>query len=176
MPPLSSSFSNSRLSSPRALRWIRPVLFIAALALVYFLGTSAFSAARMKLLIDPALKALFHPNSQTQLFVYDYSIRWTCHFLEYFAVFLFLVWALRLRPLTALILAVVLATADEGHQYFLPDRSFSLFDIKLDAAGAATAFVLTIAIGFLRRSLRVAPRSGMSAAAARAGTPPFKSP
>jgi VanZ family protein len=133
----------------------------------------------MKNLTDPLLVAIFRGDSGTQLFFYDNFIRWTAHYLEYFVVFLFLVWALRLRPLTALVLAMALAIADEGHQYFLPDRTCSLFDIKLDAAGAATAFILTITIGFLRGSSRFLPlsvvRDGEGSAPPQPETPPVKS-
>ncbi len=133
----------------------------------------------MRLLIDPVLAAIVRGDSGTQLLYYDNFIRWTAHYLEYFVVFLFLVWALRLRPLTALVVAVALAVADEGHQYFLPDRTCSLFDIKVDVAGAATAFLLTITIGFLHGSSRLLPLSvvgeGEGSAPPQPETPPVKS-
>jgi len=177
MPTHSSSLFRTLLSSPRTSKWIRPLLLIAAMSIIYFLGTSLFSAPRMKRLLDPRLSAAFQLHSETQLLHYDYIIRWSAHYLEYFVAFLFLVWALRLRPLTALLLAVALAVADEGHQYFLPDRTCSLFDVKLDAAGAATAFILTVAIRFMRGSSRLVPvvAEGQGSAAPRPGTSPFKS-
>lgn len=145
---MSSSTVNSR--------WIRPLLFIGVASLVYFLGTSTFSAARMQLLVDPHLRSVFQIDSAGQLLQYIYRIRWAAHYLEFFVVFLFLVWALRLRPLTALVITVAMGAADEGHQYFIPDRTCSLFDFKLDAAGATTAFILLIATRFLRGSSRPA--------------------
>jgi len=141
-------------SRAAAATWLRPLLLIAVISSIYFLGTSLFSAARMRLLIDPSVSAAFHPDSGSQLLHYDYLIRWTAHYLQYFVVFLLLLWALRLRPLTALILTVALAAADEGHQYFIPDRTCSLFDLTVDAAGAATACILASGL----RLLRGAPR------------------
>lgn len=130
------------------LNWIRfgwPLrlcLFAALVATVYFLGTSLFSAARMKPLFYPLFRSLSHASSEPQLFYYLSLVRWSAHYFQYFVLFLLLVWILGLRPLTALLLCLLLGAADEGHQYFLPDRTCSLLDFKLDAAGAATAFIL----------------------------------
>ena len=126
-----------RLTGP-----LRLCLFVAIVALIYWLGTSLFSAARMEPLFYPLFRSLFHANGDAQLF-YDLSlVRWAAHFGEYFVLFLLLVWVLGVRPWVALIVCVMLGAADEGHQYFLPDRSCSLWDLKLDAAGAVTAFIL----------------------------------
>ncbi len=133
---------------------LRLGLFGAIVAIVYWLGTSLFSAARMEPLFYPLFRSWLHVTGDDQLFYYLSLVRWTAHFFQYFGLFLLLFWVLGLRPLTALILCVLLAVADEGHQYFLPDRSCSLLDIKLDAAGAATAFVLVVAA----RRIRVAPQ------------------
>jgi len=131
----------------------------------------------MQGLTDPLLICIF-PHSGTQLLVYDSFIRWSAHYLEYFVLLLFLVWALPLRPLTALIIAVTLAAADEGHQYFLPDRTCSLFDIEVDAAGAATAFILMITIRFLRGPSRLRPlplvSDGEASTAPQSEIPPVK--
>lgn len=179
MPIRSPSFFSTLSGSPSSSKWIRLLLSIAAISTIYFLGTSFFSAARMRLLIDPVLGAIVRGDSGTQLLFFDNFIRWTAHYLEYFVVFLFLVWALRSRPLTALVIAVALAVADEGHQYFLPDRTCSLLDIKVDAAGAATAFILMITIRFLRGA-RFRPLSlvsdGEDSAPPQPETPPVKSP
>jgi VanZ family protein len=157
-------------AGPMRLKWpLRLCLFVAAIAVVYWLGTSLFSAARMKPLFYPLFSSLFHTNAEGPLFHYLSIVRWTAHYLEYFTLFLLLVWLLGLRPLTALVLCVVLAAADEGHQYFLPDRTCSLRDLSFDAVGAATAFVLTIAARRLRTATppetRTVPeRSGQASA------------
>jgi VanZ family protein len=123
---------------------LRMVLFVAALAVIYFLGTSLFSAARMGRLFYPMMKSVFHVSEPHQLFHYLTVVRLTAHYLEYFLLFLLLAWLVGLRPLTALILCLILAGADEGHQYFLPDRTCSPRDLGFDTAGALTAFILTI--------------------------------
>jgi len=173
-PSVEPAGSRRVLGSMALSKWIRLLLFIAAASIVYFLGTSMFSAARMQLLVNPQLSSVFHTHSAGQLLQYIYRIRWAAHYLEYFVVFLFLVWAVRLRPSTVLVITVAMAAADEGHQYFLPDRTCSLFDLKLDAAGAATAFLLLATIRLLRGSLRatalsVVPPEGEVSAAAPAG-------
>ncbi len=129
---------------------LRLSLFAAVLAMVYLLGTSLFSAARMQPLMYPFLQSQFHISGAVELFRYQSIVRWTFHYLEYFVLFLSLVWLVGLRPVTALIFCLLLAAADEGHQYLLPDRSCSLVDFSYDAAGAATAFVLVIAARWLQ--------------------------
>lgn len=132
---------------------VRLCLLAAVVAMLYFLGTSLFSAARMKPLFYPWFRSLFGVSTEGQLFHYLSLVRWTAHYLQYFGLFLLLVWVVGLRPLTALILCLAMSGADEGHQYFLPDRTCSLMDLKLDAAGAATAFILIAG----SRRLRAAP-------------------
>jgi VanZ family protein len=135
------------------LSWqVRLCVMIAVGALVYWLGTSWFSAKRMEPLFYPYFRSLLHAQTPVELFHYLSIVRWTAHFMEYFVLFLLLAWLVGLRPLTALILCTVLALADEGHQYFLPDRTCSPLDIKLDVAGAFTAFVLTLIVRRLRRT------------------------
>jgi VanZ family protein len=147
--------------TPRAwamprLTWpLRLAILLALLTLIYALGTSLFSAARMKPLFYPYFRSLLHVSGEERLFYYLSIVRWTAHSLEYFGLFFLLFWIIGLRPLTALIVSLLLAAADEGHQYFLPDRTCSLIDLKFDALGAAVAFFLSLAA--LR--LRAAPRT-----------------
>jgi len=131
-------------------RPVRLCLLAIVLAVVYWLGTALFSAARMEPLFYPVFRFVLHVNEPEQLFYYLSLVRWTAHYFEYFFLFVLFTWLVGLRPLTALVLCVALAGADEGHQYFLPERSCSLRDINLDTAGAATAFVVTIIAGRLR--------------------------
>jgi VanZ family protein len=143
-----------------AIAWpLRLLLVIVVGAVVYWLGTSLFSAARMEPLFYPIFRSVFHVNDAGRLFYYLSIVRWTAHFFEYFVLFVLLAWIVGLRPVTALILCVALAAADEGHQYFLPDRTCSFWDLKLDAAGAFTAFVLTL---IARRTRRAAPHPAKS--------------
>jgi VanZ family protein len=141
------------------LSWpVRLCVMIAVGALVYWLGTSWFSAARMEPLFYPYFRSLLHAQTPRELFYYLSLVRWTAHFMEYFVLFLLLAQLVGLRPLTALIVCTVLALADEGHQYFLPDRTCSLLDIKFDVAGAFTAFVLTLIVRRLRRAATLPPK------------------
>jgi VanZ family protein len=144
------------LTSFPGTRWGRLLIFVAALALIYFLGTSLFSNRNSAALIRWTLEHVFHHSSSGQIFFLNNWLRWSAHYLEFFVLFLMLaVWPLRLSPLTALIITVALGAADEGHQYFIPDRSCSLSDLELDSAGAATAFILTVAL----RRIRGVPRA-----------------
>jgi VanZ family protein len=143
-------------AAPFRFDWrLKLAILTAVAALVYFLGTSLFSAARMEPLFYPYFRSLFHVSDSGQLFFYLSIVRWTAHFMEYFALCLLLVWIVGLRPFTAMVITVLLAAADEGHQYFLPDRTCSLLDLKYDWAGALIAFLLSLAVTRLRRAARV---------------------
>jgi VanZ family protein len=146
----------------------RVCLFAVLIAAVYFLGTSLFSAARMKPTFYPIFTSLLHVNGQRELFYYLSIVRWTAHYLEYFGLFMLLVWLLGMRPLAALLLCLLVAAADEGHQYFLPDRTCSLRDLGYDSAGAASAFLITLAAS----RLRAAPRSEAGVLPERTGRAP----
>jgi VanZ family protein len=50
------------------------------------------------------------------------------------------------RPYLALMLCVVYALTDEGHQVFVPGRTASLYDVALDSTGALFSHFLTAAI------------------------------
>ena len=135
----------------------RVLVFGAALAVIYFLGTSLFSAARSTALVRWVLHVLHRGGSDDLIVHYNDWLRWIAHYLQFFVLFLFLaVWPLRIRPLAAMVLCLLVAAADEGHQYFLPDRTCSLSDFELDSAGVVTAFVLAISAGRLQRRSQAA--------------------
>jgi VanZ family protein len=149
------------LTSLAGTRWGRLLIVLAALALIYFLGTSPFSNRNSAALIRWTMEHLFHRNPNGQIFFLNNCLRWGAHYLEYFVLFLMLaVWPLRLRPLTALIITVAVGAADEGHQYFIPDRRCSLVDFEIDSFGAATAFFLTLALRRVRGAARVRVNPG----------------
>jgi VanZ family protein len=53
---------------------------------------------------------------------------------------------------TAILLATAYGVTDELHQYFVPGRDCSIFDLRADALGAATAAVgLLLACAIIRR-------------------------
>jgi len=127
------------------------LIFAALIAVTYLLGTSLFSHARSAALVQWALNALHYGGSSNRIKMFNNWLRWSAHYLEFFLLFLILaVWPLQIRPLPALLLCVLLAAADEGHQYFVPDRSCSPFDLELDSAGVVTAFVLAVSVRRLR--------------------------
>ncbi|HEV3112795.1 MAG TPA: VanZ family protein [Candidatus Binataceae bacterium] len=104
------------------LHWpLRLCLFVAVVAVIYLLGTSLFSAARMEPLFYPFFRSTFHISTPVQLFYYLSIVRWSAHYLEYFVLLLLLVWLVGLRPFTALVLCLLLAFVDEGHQSARPD-------------------------------------------------------
>ncbi len=117
------------------------------MAVVYWLGTALFSAARMEPLFYPYFQSLLHAGTANELF-WDLSIvRWSAHFLEYLVLCFLLARIVGLRPWLALLISVLAAAADEGHQYFIPARTCSLRDLGYDSAGAVTMFVLLTAFG-----------------------------
>ncbi|GEM_PF-3025799 len=137
------------------LSWVVRLAVLTAVAvLVYVLGTSFFSAARMEPIFYPYFRSLLHVSDSGQLFFYLSIVRWTAHFMEYLVLCLVLVWLVGLRPFTAMVICLALGAADEGHQYFIPDRTCSLLDLKYDWAGALSAFLLSAAAIRLRRTLR----------------------
>jgi VanZ family protein len=134
---------------------VRLAILTAVAIFVYVLGTSYFSAARMEPLFYPYFRSLLHVTDSGQLFFYLSIVRWAAHFMEYFVLCLVLVWFVGLRPVTAMVICIALGAADEGHQYFIPDRTCSLLDLKYDWAGALTAFLLSLAAIRLRRAPRL---------------------
>jgi VanZ family protein len=141
----------------RGSRVTRMLIFAALIAVIYLLGTSLFSHAHSGALLQRTLNTLHYGSSSNQITMFNDWLRWSAHYLEFFLLFLILaVWPLHFRPLSALLLCVLLAAADEGHQYFIPDRSCSLFDLELDSAGAVTAFILVAAAWRLRSRSRTA--------------------
>jgi VanZ family protein len=74
-------------------------------------------------------------------------IRKAAHFTEYGILFWLLVRGPMVRrPYLALMLCVVYALTDEGHQAFVPGRTASLYDVALDSSGALFSHFLTTAI------------------------------
>jgi VanZ family protein len=129
----------------------RILIFGAVVAATYFLGTSLFSSVHSSQVVRWVLNAVRHGAADDQVLVFNNWLRWSAHYLQFLVLFLVLaVWPLRIRPLPAMILCLLLAAADEGHQYFIPDRTCSLFDFGLDSAGVITAFVLVVSVRRLR--------------------------
>ena len=78
-------------------------------------------------------------------------VRKAAHFTEYGILFWLLVRGpMEQRPYLALMLCVVYALTDEGHQVFVPGRTASLYDVALDSTGALFSHFLTTAISRTR--------------------------
>ena len=124
--------------------WI-PVLLWGAL--IFTLSTSTFSAANTGKIIDPLLRWLVPGISAASVDVGHMLTRKAAHFTEYGILFWLLVRGpMAQRPYLALMLCVVYALTDEGHQVFVPGRTASLYDVALDSTGALFSHFLTTAI------------------------------
>jgi VanZ family protein len=124
--------------------WI-PVLVWGAI--IFTLSTSAFSAVNTSSVIDPMLRWLIPGISAASVDVVHMLVRKAAHFTEYGILFWLLVRGpMAQRPYLALMLCVVYALTDEGHQSFVPGRTASLYDVALDSTGALFSHFLTTAI------------------------------
>jgi VanZ family protein len=127
--------------------WI-PVLLWGVV--IFTLSTSAFSALNTAKVIDPVIRFLIPGISAAAVDVCHMLIRKAAHFTEYGVLFWLLVRGPMVRrPYLALMLCVVYALSDEGHQMFVPDRTASLYDVALDSSGALFSHFLTAAIAEL---------------------------
>ncbi len=128
-----------------ALRQWLPV--IAWGALIFCLSTSAFSASNTAKVIDPILRWMLPGISAAALDVGHMLVRKSAHFGEYGVLFWLLIRGpMAERPYQAVMLCVVYALTDEGHQLFVPGRSASLYDVALDSSGALFSHFLITAI------------------------------
>jgi VanZ family protein len=125
--------------------WIPVILWGG---LIFTLSTSAFSAANTSKVIDPMLRWLIPGITAASVDVCHMLVRKAAHFTEYGILFWLLVRGpMAQRPWLALMLCVVYALTDEGHQVFVPGRTASLYDVALDSTGALFSHFLTTAIG-----------------------------
>lgn len=119
-------------------------------ALIFCLSTSAFSAINTAKIIDPILRIVLPGISAAAIDVGHMLIRKCAHFTEYGILFWLLIRGpMAERPYLALMLCVVYALSDEGHQAFVPGRTASLYDVALDSTGALFSHFLTTAIAEL---------------------------
>ena len=127
--------------------WI-PVMLWGAV--IFTLSTSAFSAINTIKVIDPILRFLIPGLSYSSIDVCHMLVRKAAHFTEYGILFWLLVRGpMARRPYLALLMCVVYALTDEGHQVFVPGRTASLYDVALDSSGALFSHFLTTAIAEL---------------------------
>jgi VanZ family protein len=142
--PATKTFSAEPQEIAPLVEWI-PVLLWGAL--IFTLSTSAFSANNTGKIIDPLLRWLVPGISAASVDVGHMLTRKAAHFTEYGILFWLLVRGpMKERPYLALMLCVVYALTDEGHQVFVPGRTASLYDVALDSTGALFSHFLTTAI------------------------------
>src|SRR5580693_6801898 len=143
MPTVNSASIGSPELGPFR-EWIPVVLWGA---LIFTLSTSAFSAINTAKVFDPIIRWLIPGISAASVDVCHMLVRKAAHFTEYGVLFWLLVRGPMVRrPYLALMLCVVYALSDEGHQMFVPDRTASLYDVALDSSGALFSHFLTAAI------------------------------
>jgi len=156
MPAVKSLSEGASEPAPLC-QWIPVVLWGA---LIFILSTSAFSPANTAKIIHPML--LLPGITPASVDFCHRLLRKVAHFIEYGVLFWLLVRGpMARRPYLALLLCVVYALTDEGHQAFAPGRTASLYDVALDSIGALFSFFLTTAIAEMRSKLftRAVPQS-----------------
>jgi VanZ family protein len=124
--------------------WIPVILWGV---LIFTLSTSPFSAVNTSRVVDPILRFLIPGVTAAAVDVGHTLVRKAAHFTEYGILFWLLVRGpMAERPYLALMLCIVYALTDEGHQVFVPGRTASLYDVALDSSGALFSHFLTVAI------------------------------
>jgi VanZ family protein len=127
--------------------WI-PVMLWGAV--IFTLSTSSFSAINTIKVIDPIFRFLIPGITSASVDLCHMLVRKAAHFTEYGILFWLLVRGpMARRPYLALLLCVLYALTDEGHQVFVPGRTASLYDVALDSSGALFSHFLTTAIAEL---------------------------
>ncbi|HUO05064.1 MAG TPA: VanZ family protein [Candidatus Binataceae bacterium] len=114
---------------------------------IFALSTTWFSAANTSRVIEPIFGMLFPAMTPAAIGVCHVLTRKLAHFTIYAVLY----WLLARGPLAgrpglALLLCVIFALTDEGHQYFVMGRNASLYDVGLDSSGALFSRFLITAI------------------------------
>jgi VanZ family protein len=134
-----------------------PVAFM--LAVIALESTSTFGADRTSGPLRALYQALFGHVGDARWEVIHHYIRKTGHFVGYGLVGLSWLRAWRkTRPnhsslnhaVLAMIATALVASADEFHQSFLPNRTSSPWDVLIDCSGALTMMLLAYAVTFMR--------------------------
>jgi VanZ family protein len=161
--------ANPRLQ--RCLNWLPAALAVCMIAIE---STATMSAENTSRWLLPVWIRLFGPITAAHWEAIHHYIRKTGHFTGYGLVSLcfFYGWLktlrtanrnwrdLRLRSATfALGCTVLVASADEFHQTFLPGRTGRIFDVGIDTCGAITALILLFFLMPLFRDVRGRPLS-----------------
>lgn len=132
-----------------------------AVAMIAIESTATMSAANTSRWLLPLWVHLFGPISAAKWAIVHHYIRKTGHFVGYGTVSLCFyhgwrsslstrrlslsaVW--RRSSLLAVLCTLVVASADEFHQSFLPGRTSSVYDVALDVCGAIVAQLILLSL------------------------------
>lgn len=142
----------------RVLNWLPAALAVTVIALE---STATMSAANTSRWLLPIWVHLFGPISAGAWNEVHHLIRKTGHFMGYglvsicffhgwrstFTVIRGQVWPLwRRSAFLAIACTLLIASADEYHQSFLPGRTSSPIDVGIDLCGAITAQLVVLTI------------------------------
>lgn len=156
-------------ATPHALRgvrhWLSAWLPVAAgIAIIVLESTSWFGADRTSGPLRALWQHLFGPVGDASWATIHHLIRKSGHFIGYGCIALawLRAWWMTLQrsgyfqsAALALLGTGLLATWDEWHQSFLPNRTSSHWDVLLDCCGAATLCLLLYAFVRLFRAERL---------------------
>lgn len=134
--------------------WLPPLLLTCV---IVAFASDLGSAQNFRLSIY-LLKLLFPWLPAAEIYRWSLVIRKIGHFIVYGLLCLSYVRAFyrqlhlsrRLALLAALLICLVVASADEGRQFFYASRSGRVEDVLLDMSGAATAGLVWLSIAWLR--------------------------
>jgi VanZ family protein len=121
------------------------------------------SAQHSSRLIEPLVRWLFPHLTNDTIWLVVLFVRKCAHLTEYAILALLLWWALRASTgprasswswslaRNTWLVVVIYAASDELHQWFVPDRQASGWDVLIDSSGAAAALVGLWALGRWRK-------------------------
>jgi VanZ family protein len=149
-----------KLETRNLFRYWLPAL--AWTALIFLFSTGTFSAERTGHILRPFLEWLFGEISNASYLTIQFLMRKMAHLTVY--ALLSLLWFRARRgsrsgwqfgwALTALLVSMLVALADEFHQSFIPSRTGTPWDVLLDSFGA---FLVQAAIAISARRRRHSP-------------------
>jgi VanZ family protein len=125
-------------------KWLPALIWMGCL---FLLSTTVFSAANTGKLIEPVLHFCFPAASAATIATMHGMVRKAAHFTNYGILFWLLIRGpMAGRPYAALGFCVFYALLDEGHQFFAPGRTSSLYDVAIDSSGALFSRFLNAAV------------------------------
>lgn len=122
------------------MRWIPVILWMG---LIFIGSTDLLSSGRTSRFIGPVLRWLKPDVTEGQIRFVQMIVRKTGHLAEYAILAALILRALRdmedrRRAIrVAILLSIAYAASDEWHQLFVPTRQGSVWDVVIDAVGAA---------------------------------------